>query len=96
MHRKYSFVHPEGLEPPRLSASDPKSEAAANFAKSAFRYPGWIQTTDSQIQILVFYLLNYRIITFVPLCQRTFTFIYNQTHQELNKKIKKIKKVIRA
>lgn len=30
------FVRMKGLEPPRLTAPDPKSGAAANYATSAF------------------------------------------------------------
>jgi len=32
------LVRMEGLEPPRLSAPDPKSGTATNYATSAFNY----------------------------------------------------------
>ena len=38
----YFMVHLKGLEPPRLSALDPKSSASASFATSA-----WCSVGDS-------------------------------------------------
>jgi hypothetical protein len=35
----FNFVRMKGLEPPRLTAPDPKSGAAANYATSAFIPP---------------------------------------------------------
>ena len=34
----FGLVRMEGLEPPRLSAPDPKSGTATNYATSAFNY----------------------------------------------------------
>ena len=35
---RFYFVRMKGLEPPRLSAPDPKSGAAANYATSAYDF----------------------------------------------------------
>ena len=37
------FVRKKGLEPPRLTAPDPKSGAATNYATSALGFFSWLQ-----------------------------------------------------
>lgn len=50
------FVRMKGLEPPRLSASDPKSDASANFATPAFEISSCKNTNFLKTNLFLFFL----------------------------------------
>ena len=55
---RFLFVRMKGLEPPRLSAPDPKSGAAANYATSALFSSLTIPPTFNQLVYAVTVLLQ--------------------------------------
>ena len=72
----FLFVRAKGLEPPRLSALDPKSSAATNYATPALRLGLQRYALFLQIQIFqIFFLKNFYSLYKIMLAQLSISLV---------------------